>query len=93
MRTRRTRMTQCKFCRAPISLKHLYCAPHWHALPDYLRRELVKAWSYGLAWKCHPTQDFLEAVRKANAYLAPPADLSPLDTQHPTRKEDYANVK
>lgn len=48
-------------CNKDIPLDKLLCFHHWKATPQPLRDDLMSAWKYGLQWRCHPTQNYLDA--------------------------------
>lgn len=47
-------------CSMRIPRKHFMCSAHYESLPAWLTRKLQDERSYGEAWKCHPTQKYLE---------------------------------
>lgn len=56
-------------CPAQISIKHLACREHWLKIPPRLQDNLIGAWKYGLQFRCHPTQAFIDARDQACRYI------------------------
>lgn len=53
---------------------YIACNEHYALVPRWLQGRLSDQRQYGIAWKCHPTQDFLDlrsqAIQTINARLA-----------------------
>jgi len=47
-------------CVSRIPRSHLFCHEHYSLVPSWLQQKLRHARDYGLAWKCHPTQEYID---------------------------------
>lgn len=47
-------------CVSRIPRSHLFCHEHYALVPHWLQQKLHHARDYGLAWKCHPTQEYID---------------------------------
>lgn len=47
-------------CEQMIPRSHVLCSDHYAMVPAGFRVRLTEAREYGIAWKCHPTQQFLD---------------------------------
>lgn len=69
-------MHRCKApgCVARVARRHLFCIAHYALVPGWLQQRLSHARDYGIAWKCHPTQEYVDlrdmAVRMVTNELA-----------------------
>jgi hypothetical protein len=52
-------------CRCQIQRGMTFCDQHYGLLPAWLQRKLRDERAYGVAWKCHPTDKFLELRAQA----------------------------
>jgi hypothetical protein len=52
-------------CHASIPSFLLMCKAHWSMVPSRMRVDVQVALREGKEQKCHPTQQYLNAVRKA----------------------------
>lgn len=48
-----------------IPNRHVACSDHWAMVPKWLQVQLIEQLHYGIAWKCHPTQQYIELRTKA----------------------------
>lgn len=46
-------------CSRMIPWRHVCCSDHWALAPRWLQVKVNEQRDYGLAWKCHPTQEFI----------------------------------
>lgn len=56
-------------CEELIPRAHCLCAKDFALLPGWLRARLSETKNYGIAWKCHPTQEYLDARSQAIAFV------------------------
>lgn len=52
-----------------IPRAHCVCADDFALLPSGLRARLSQAKNYGIDWKCHPTQEYLDVRSQVIAYV------------------------
>jgi hypothetical protein len=48
-----------------IARRHFLCTAHYGLVPKWLQMKVAEQQQYGIAWKCHPTQEFLELRTQA----------------------------
>lgn len=52
-------------CAARIPRLMVLCYEHYSLVPSGLQQQLLAARDYGLAWKCHPTQEYIDLRDRA----------------------------
>jgi hypothetical protein len=52
-------------CEQVLPKRMVLCLDDWQLVPRYLQARLIEQQQYGIAWKCHPTDQFLDARREA----------------------------
>jgi hypothetical protein len=50
-----------KGCVAMIPRLHVACSQCWPLAPKWLQQQITEQLRYGIANRCHPTDDFLKA--------------------------------
>jgi hypothetical protein len=56
-------------CKSMVARRHFLCTDHYALVPGWLRTKLNEAFQFGIAWKCHPTQDWLDLRSQAIRYV------------------------
>ena len=54
-----------KGCPHQIARRHFLCSDHYALVPKWLQVKLAEQLQYGIAWKCHPTQEYLDLRSQA----------------------------
>lgn len=54
-----------KGCPHQIARRHFLCTDHYGLVPKWLQVKLAEQLQYGIAWKCHPTQEYLDLRSQA----------------------------
>lgn len=54
-----------KGCTHKIPRRHFLCTDHYALVPKWLQLKLHEQLQYGIAWKCHPTQQWLDLRSQA----------------------------
>lgn len=52
-------------CRHTVPRRFFACTEHYAMVPKWLQLKLNEQMEYGRAWKCHPTQQYLELRSQA----------------------------
>jgi hypothetical protein len=52
-------------CGVMVARRHFLCGDHYAMVPKWLQVKLAQALAYGIAWKCHPTQDYIDLRSQA----------------------------
>jgi hypothetical protein len=69
VKTARARFpTHCcaiKGCQQQIARRHFVCSDHYALVPRWLQQRIAEQVNYGIAWKCHPTQEYIDLRSQA----------------------------
>ncbi len=49
-----------KGCPHQVPRRHFLCTDHYALVPKWLQVKVSEQLHYGIAWKCHPTQEYLD---------------------------------
>ena len=60
-----THMCPMHGCVHVIPRSHIACSAHWAMVPKWLQLKITEQLHYGIAWKCHPTQEYLDLRSQA----------------------------
>jgi hypothetical protein len=58
-----------KGCPHVLARRHFVCADHYAMVPKWLQTKIAEQLRYGIAWKCHPTQEYLDLRSQAVAWV------------------------
>lgn len=56
-------------CQKDVPNNKLMCFHHWKSIPVWMQDAIVTAWKYGIKNHCHPTAEYLDAIRQAQAHI------------------------